>query len=193
MRRRAGIAMKPVMLGMIVMLGALALPAATADAARKARPAQLAKSAETPGERPVVSFPNDYGHGAIVVKTSERHLYYTISEREAIRYPIAVGKPSEQWFGESYVSAKAKNPGWSPTASMRRNNPRLPRYVPPGPQNPLGARALYLAWTTYRIHGTNAPNSIGGAASAGCFRMLNADVSDLYERVHIGAPVFVIQ
>ena len=141
--------------------------------------------------REVVDFDNPYGQGAIVIKTSERRLYYTISNKQAVRYPIAVGSPENQWYGTSYVSSMREDPSWRPTASMRRKNPRLPTYVAPGPENPLGVRAIYLAWTAYRIHGTNAPGSIGQAVSSGCFRMQNEHVIELYERVHIGAPVYV--
>jgi lipoprotein-anchoring transpeptidase ErfK/SrfK len=129
--------------------------------------------------------------GSIVVDTAERHLYYALGNGRAIRYLIAVGKPSFQWYGQSFVQHKAKNPGWSPTPRMRRMG--YPAYVPPGPRNPLGVRAIYLGWTEYRIHGTNTPGSIGGAVSSGCFRMHNEDVSELFERVHIGAPVYVLR
>jgi lipoprotein-anchoring transpeptidase ErfK/SrfK len=138
-----------------------------------------------------VTFLNEHGLGAIVIKTKDRHLYYTLSDREAIRYDIAVGSPQNQWYGTSYVSSKREDPSWSPTPSMRRRNPALPAYMAPGPENPLGIRAIYLDWGAYRIHGTNAPGSIGQAVSNGCFRMRTPDVVDLYERVHIGAPVFV--
>ena len=104
---------------------------------------------------------------------------------------VAVGKQGFQWFGQTFVQRKKKNPGWSPTARMRRMG--YPRYVPPGPRNPLGVRAIYLGWTEYRIHGTTAPSSIGRAASSGCIRMHNDDVVDLFERVHIGAPVYVVR
>lgn len=144
--------------------------------------------------RELVALEENYPAGAIVVRTSEKRLYYSLGNNLALRYRIAVGKQGMQWFGETFVQSKAKNPGWSPTANMRRRNPGLPRYVAGGiPQNPLGARAIYLGWSEYRIHGTNAPGSIGSAASSGCFRMLNADVKDLYERVHIGAPVYVLK
>lgn len=132
-----------------------------------------------------------YPMGSIVIDTSERRLYYSLGNGQALKYKVAVGKPRHQWFGKTFVEKKKKNPGWSPTARMRRNG--APRYVPPGPRNPLGVRAIYLGWSEYRIHGTNAPSSIGRAASSGCIRMHNADVTDLFERVHIGAPVYVIR
>jgi lipoprotein-anchoring transpeptidase ErfK/SrfK len=131
--------------------------------------------------------------GTVVVMTSERKLYYILGQGMALRYDVAVGKEGMQWSGDTFVQSKRRNPGWNPTPRMRRENPRLPSYVPPGPQNPLGERAIYLGWSEYRIHGTNAPSSIGSAASSGCIRMRNQDVKDLFERVHIGAPVQVIR
>ncbi|WP_185983652.1 L,D-transpeptidase [Aureimonas mangrovi] len=138
-------------------------------------------------------FLGDYEPGTIVVMTGARQLFLVTAPETALRYEIAVGKPSEQWFGKSWVSKKRVDPTWVPTPSMRKANPRLPASVGPGPSNPLGVRAINLGWGTYRIHGTNSPNSIGSAASAGCFRMRNADVMDLFERVHVGAQVVVLR
>ena len=132
-----------------------------------------------------------YPMGSIVIDTSERRLYYSLGNGQALKYKVAVGRPGFQWSGKTFVEKKKKDPGWYPTARMRRAG--APRFVPPGPKNPLGIRAIYLGWTEYRIHGTNAPSSIGRAVSSGCIRMLNTDVADLFERVHIGAPVFVIR
>ena len=131
--------------------------------------------------------------GTIVIKTGERKLYLVTDVDRALVYDIAVGKPSEQWFGKSWVSKKRDAPTWTPTPSMREKNPRLPQSVAPGPNNPLGERAINLGWGAYRIHGTNKPQSIGSAASAGCFRMRNADVKGLFERVHVGAEVRVLR
>ncbi len=142
--------------------------------------------------RELVSWDGDDGMGTIIVKTSERKLYYVLGKGVALRYDVAVGKDGMQWSGQTFVQGKARDPGWTPTPRMRRENPALPDYMPPGPTNPLGVRAIYLGWTAYRIHGTNAPSSIGQAASSGCIRMRNNDVVDLFERVHIGAPVHVI-
>ena len=139
-----------------------------------------------------VSFTGNYAPGTIIVVNSERKLYYVLGEGRAIVYPVAVGKPGDLWTGESVVTRKVTHPGWSPTPTMRRRNPRLPQYVPPGPKNPLGVRAMYLGWSYYLIHGTNSPWSIGRAASSGCIRMHNEHVIDLYERVHLGAPVLVV-
>ena len=141
--------------------------------------------------RDIVALDKKYALGSIVIDTSERSLYYALGHGQAIRYRVAVGKPEFQWVGQTFVQSKRKNPGWRPTLRMRRLG--YPRYVPPGPRNPLGVRAIYLGWSEYRIHGTNAPASIGRAASSGCIRMLNKDVVDLYDRVHIGAPVYVVQ
>ncbi|MEN3793989.1 L,D-transpeptidase [Fulvimarina sp. MAC3] len=143
--------------------------------------------------RPEIAFQAEADPGTIIVKTSERKLYLVTAPGKAMVYEIAVGKPSEQWFGKSWVSRKRRAPTWIPTPSMRERNPRLPQSIGPGPSNPLGERAINLGWGAYRIHGTNKPRSIGSAASAGCFRMRNADVKDLFERVHVGAEVRVLR
>jgi lipoprotein-anchoring transpeptidase ErfK/SrfK len=148
---------------------------------------------EKAGARELVNWDGGPELGTIVVNTSERKLYYVLGKGMALRYDVAVGKQGMQWSGTTFVQSKRRNPGWSPTPRMRRENPRLPAYVKPGPKNPLGVRALYLGWSAYRIHGTNAPSSIGRATSSGCIRMRNSDVKDLFERVHIGAPVHVIR
>ena len=153
---------------------------------RKAAPR---RSAYKPAK--VVPFDKKYKKGTIVVDTSDRKLFYVLRNGSALRYTVAVGKPGMQWYGKTFVQLKRKNPGWTPTARMRREG--APAYVPPGPKNPLGVRAINLGWTEYRIHGTNSPNSIGRAASSGCIRMRNSDVKDLFDRVHIGAPVYVIR
>jgi lipoprotein-anchoring transpeptidase ErfK/SrfK len=137
------------------------------------------------------AFSGGFEPGTIVVRTAERKLYLVTAPGEARRYDIAVGRPEEQWFGRSWVSKKRLDPTWIPTPDMRVQNPSLPVAVGPGPKNPLGVRALNLGWSLYRIHGTNSPDSIGGAASAGCFRMRNADVLDLFARVNVGAEVLV--
>lgn len=173
----------------------LSILAALLGASLAHAPAALAAGQPSPMEpdRSAVLFVGDYAPGTIVVYTGARRLYLVTGQDEAIEYEIAVGKPSEQWFGESWVSKKRRNPTWTPTPSMRVENPKLPQSMGPGPKNPLGERAINLGWGTYRIHGTNKPNSIGSAASAGCFRMRNADVKDLFERVHVGAQVVVLR
>jgi lipoprotein-anchoring transpeptidase ErfK/SrfK len=132
----------------------------------------------------------DYPIGAIVINATERRLYYSLGDGRALVYRVAVGKAGFGWTGQSWVSAKTKNPTWYPTARMQSQG--APRYMAPGPNNPLGPRAIYLGWGEYRIHGTNAPHTIGSASSSGCFRMINADVTDLFERVAVGAPVYVV-
>jgi lipoprotein-anchoring transpeptidase ErfK/SrfK len=162
---------------------------AAAEAARSRAYAQPAGSST----KEIVDFDGDHPQGAIFIKTAEHKLYYTLGDGKAVRYSIAVGKPGFQWSGNLWISAKHRNPSWRPTSRMRRENPRLPRVVGPGPQNPLGMRAMYLGWSEYRIHGTNAPSSIGSSSSSGCFRMHNVDAADLFERAHIGAPVHVLR
>ncbi len=139
-----------------------------------------------------VSFPARYSPGQIIVSFGDRRLYYTIAKGKAISYPIAIPKGSASWSGTLSVSNKRVNPPWTPTASMRRENPSLPAFVPGGhPKNPMGVRALYLGSTLYRIHGTDAPWLIGREVSKGCIRMHNADVIDLYNRAKIGTRVTV--
>ena len=132
--------------------------------------------------------------GAVLIRTSERRLYYGLSDGLMRVYPVAVGKGGAQWRGSAVVGRKAVRPTWHPTARQRKRK-RLPRVVRPGPANPLGTRAIYLFRggrdTLYRIHGTNSPGSIGRAVSSGCLRMRNADVEDLYSRISVGASVTV--
>lgn len=133
--------------------------------------------------------------GSVVVDVAARHLYVIGGQGKAIRFGIAVGREGVGWSGTTMVGRKARWPTWTPTAGMRQRNPKLPVQVKGGPENPLGARALYLYRdgrdTLYRIHGTNEPWSIGKAASSGCFRMLNEDVFELYGSVPVGARVYV--
>jgi lipoprotein-anchoring transpeptidase ErfK/SrfK len=178
------------MKSVVVSLAAAFLLVSTLPDPASAR-VQPGAKAKTNGE--IVDFDGEYARGTILVRTSEKRLYYVLGDGQALRYPVAVGEPKFQWSGELWVSSKQKNPTWRPTKRMRRENPALPVSMGPGPRNPLGPRALYLGWGEYRIHGTNAPHSIGAAASSGCFRMHNADAIDLFDRVHIGAPVIVVQ
>ncbi len=139
-----------------------------------------------------VNFPKKYSAGQIVVSFGDRRLYYTIGKGRAISYPIAIPKGEARWSGVHRISAKKVNPPWTPTAQMRRENPKLPAFVPGGhPRNPLGVRALYIGNTLYRIHGTDAPWLIGQQVSHGCIRMFNRDVVDLYRRARIGTRVTV--
>ncbi|HMO28718.1 L,D-transpeptidase [Enterovirga sp.] len=141
--------------------------------------------------REVVSFSARYAPGTIVVAASERRLYYVLGNGQAIRYGVGVGRPGFEWSGTKTISRKAEWPSWTPPAQMLRRRPDLPRHMKGGVANPLGARALYLGSSLYRIHGSNEPDTIGQAVSSGCIRMLNEDVIDLYDRVHVGTRVVV--
>jgi lipoprotein-anchoring transpeptidase ErfK/SrfK len=144
-----------------------------------------------PIPRETVSYPTNLAPGSLVVNTAERRLYLVQGGGTAIRYGIGVGRDGFRWSGVHRISAKREWPGWTPPAEMRRRRPDLPGYMPGGIENPLGARAIYLGSTLYRIHGSNEPETIGQAVSSGCFRMTNEDVTDLYNRVHVGATVVV--
>ena len=146
----------------------------------------------SPIPRQRVEFSTQYAPGTIVISTTERRLYFVTSPGEAIEYGVGVGRPGFEWTGTKRVSAKKEWPSWTPPAEMLRRRPDLPRYMSGGPDNPLGARAIYLGSSLYRIHGSNEPETIGQAVSSGCIRMTNEDVSDLYRRVKVGARVGVL-
>jgi lipoprotein-anchoring transpeptidase ErfK/SrfK len=141
--------------------------------------------------RQPVYFRSNEAPGTIIIDTSERFLYLIQSPTNAIRYGIGVGRDGFTWTGILKVSRKAEWPDWTPPAEMIERQPYLPRWMAGGPGNPLGARAMYLGNTVYRIHGTNAPETIGHAVSSGCFRLVNSEIEDLYSRVQIGAKVIV--
>ena len=143
--------------------------------------------------RELVAVESGFQAGTIVVKTSERKLYYMVGGGQALRYSVAVGRPGKEWSGSTHVARKEVNPIWSPPDEVRRDKPSLPDLVPPGPHNPLGPRAMVLAHGQYAIHGTNKRESIGTRASYGCIRMYNEDVVDLFEKVSIGTPVVVLR
>lgn len=144
------------------------------------------------GGRQSVSFSSQYKPGQVIVSFGDRRLYLVTQPGQALSYPIAVPREKSRWQGTTFVSQKRINPSWTPTPEMRRENPKLPNWVPGGhPMNPLGDRALYLGSSAYRIHGTDAPWTIGQAVSKGCVRMHNTDVHDLYPRVPVGARVTV--
>jgi lipoprotein-anchoring transpeptidase ErfK/SrfK len=147
----------------------------------------------SPIARTLVTYPSHDRPGTIVINTAERRLYYILANNQAIRYGIGVGRPGFAWGGIKRVSAKKEWPDWTPPTKMLRRRPDLPRYMQGGPENPLGARALYLGSTLFRIHGSNEPETIGQAVSSGCFRMTNEDVIDLYARVSVGAKVYILQ
>jgi lipoprotein-anchoring transpeptidase ErfK/SrfK len=141
--------------------------------------------------RETVPYTSHERPGTIIVDTRERYLYYVLSSDQALRYSIAVGAEGYDWAGTSTVSMKREWPDWTPTPGELKRFPNLPRHMAGGEDNPLGARALYLGSTMYRIHGTNEPWKIGSAVSSGCIRMSNEDAIDLYDRAKIGAKVIV--
>jgi lipoprotein-anchoring transpeptidase ErfK/SrfK len=141
--------------------------------------------------RETVPYAANHAPGTIVVNTKERYLYFVLGEGKSLRYNIGVGKEGHAWAGTSTISAKREWPDWSPTPNIKKREPHLPNHMKGGETNPLGARALYLGSTMYRIHGTNEPWKIGDAVSSGCIRLTNEDVIDLYDRAKIGATVIV--
>ena len=144
-------------------------------------------------QRQLVFFRSAEPPGTIIISTSERFLYLVLGNNRALRYGIGVGRDGFQWSGLLRISRKAEWPDWIPPPEMIDRQPYLPRFMAGGPGNPLGARALYLGNTVYRIHGTNQPQTVGHAVSSGCFRLVNGDVIDLYERVPVGTKVVVRQ
>ena len=142
--------------------------------------------------RQVVSFPTNEAPGTIVVDTPNTYLYLVLGNGQAMRYGIGVGRDGFTWAGTKTVEKKAEWPDWRPPQEMLERQPYLPRFMAGGPENPLGARAMYLSGSVYRIHGTNAPSTIGQRVSSGCFRLKNEDVIDLYNRVKVGAKVVVL-
>lgn len=144
-------------------------------------------------KRTTVFYRTTEAPGTIIVSTSERFLYVVQGNGRALRYGIGVGREGFQWQGLLKISRKQEWPDWTPPPEMIQRQPYLPRFMAGGPGNPMGARALYLGSTVYRIHGTNQPQTIGTAVSSGCFRLVNADIMDLYERIPVGTKVVVRQ
>jgi lipoprotein-anchoring transpeptidase ErfK/SrfK len=142
--------------------------------------------------RQIVSYSTREAPGTIVIDTPNTYLYLVLGNGQAMRYGIGVGRDGFRWSGVQHIARKAEWPDWHPPAEMVARQPYLPRFMAGGPSNPLGARALYLGNSVYRIHGTNAPSTIGGRVSSGCIRMLNEDVTDLYGRVNVGTKVVVL-
>ncbi len=141
--------------------------------------------------RSVVSFPTNHKPGTIVISTQQRRLYFVLGNGQALSYGVGVGRVGFTWSGVTRISAKREWPNWTPPAQMRQRRPDLPRHMAGGIANPLGARAMYLGSSLYRIHGSNEPETIGQAVSSGCFRLNNDDVVDLYNRVRVGTTVIV--
>jgi lipoprotein-anchoring transpeptidase ErfK/SrfK len=144
-------------------------------------------------QKQVVLYRTTEAPGTIIISTAERHLYLIEPGGRALRYGIGVGRDGFQWQGLVTITNKKEWPDWTPPPEMIARQPYLPRFMAGGPGNPLGARAMYLGTTVYRIHGTNRPDTIGTKVSSGCFRLVNADVSDLYDRVPVGTKVIIRQ
>jgi lipoprotein-anchoring transpeptidase ErfK/SrfK len=142
-------------------------------------------------KRQIVNYPTREAPGTIIIDTPNTYLYYVLGGGQAIRYGIGVGRDGFTWSGTQTVTKKAEWPDWTPPPEMIARQPYLPRHMAGGPGNPLGARAMYLGGTVYRIHGTNAPETIGTHVSSGCIRLTNEDVADLYSRVNVGTRVIV--
>jgi len=149
------------------------------------------KSAKSPVKRETIKYDGPYNANTIIVDTSERRLYYVMDDGKALKYGVGVGREGFQWAGKNRISRKAEWPGWTPPPAMRKRQPDLPQHMEGGLNNPLGARALYIGATIYRIHGSNEPWTIGQAVSSGCIRMTNDDVTHLYEQVKVGTKVVV--
>ncbi|KAA2234119.1 L,D-transpeptidase [Salinarimonas soli] len=169
--------------------GGVLLPDESGPAAIEPR----SSPAVSPVPREIVAFAGNHAPGTIVVSTAERRLYLVLSGGKAMRYGIGVGRPGFTWGGTQTITRKAQWPDWRPPAEMLKRRPDLPRHMKGGPANPLGARAMYLGSSIYRIHGSNEPETIGQAVSSGCIRMTNEDVADLYERVKVGTTVVVLR
>jgi lipoprotein-anchoring transpeptidase ErfK/SrfK len=144
-------------------------------------------------QKTVVFYRTNEAPGTIIVQSNERYLYVVQPGGRALRYGIGVGRDGFQWQGLVKITRKQEWPDWTPPEEMIQRQPYLPRFMAGGPGNPMGARALYLGATVYRIHGTNQPHTIGSAVSSGCFRLTNPDVSDLYERIPVGTKVIIRQ
>ena len=144
-------------------------------------------------QKTVVFYRTNEAPGTIIVQTNERYLYVIQPGGRALRYGIGVGRDGFQWQGLVKITQKKEWPDWTPPEEMIQRQPYLPRWMAGGPGNPLGARAMYLGATVYRIHGTNQPQTIGTSISSGCFRLTNPDVSDLYERIPVGTKVIIRQ
>ena len=177
-----------------------AAPAVASAEAAVSEPAYIAPGGSvsetqplmTPIPRETVAYEGPYGPGTIVVSTAERRLYLVLPDHQALRYGVGVGRPGFSWGGVKTITAKREWPDWTPPAAMLKRRPDLPRHMAGGIENPLGARAMYLGSSEYRIHGSNEPDTIGQAVSSGCIRMTNDDVQDLYERVKVGTKAVIL-
>ena len=159
----------------------------------RAAPEPSVEPQQSPIPRETVSWSGKDAPGSIVVNTKERRLYYVLPDGKALRYGVGVGRPGFEWGGTKTVTNKREWPDWTPPPQMIKRRPDLSRHMAGGPDNPLGARAMYLGGSLYRIHGSNEADTIGQAVSSGCIRMTNEDVTDLFERVKIGTRVTVMR
>ena len=180
----------------VILLAALAAPNAFAQGRNEVdQPGHIPSSddeqLDAKFQKTLVFYRTTEAPGTIIVSTSERYLYVVQPGGRALRYGIGVGRDGFQWQGLVKISRKMEWPDWTPPEEMIQRQPYLPRWMAGGPGNPLGARALYLGATVYRIHGTNQPQTIGTAVSSGCFRLTNSDVTDLYDRTPVGTKVII--
>ena len=185
----------------LCLAGALIVPATVAQAATTSSRKSVVKTNWTSSalsraisprfKKRVVSYESKEKPGTIVIDTGKRYLFLVLGDGKAVRYGVGVGRDGFAWKGEQRITRKAEWPDWRPPPEMREREPDLPEFVEGGPRNPLGARAMYLGNSLYRIHGTLYPDTIGRAVSSGCIRLTNDDVSDLYEKVKIGTKVIV--
>ncbi|WP_158808780.1 L,D-transpeptidase [Beijerinckia sp. L45] len=143
--------------------------------------------------RKLVIWTHGYPKGTVVISTTQRRLYYVLGDGQAYEYGVGVGREGFSWSGTKIISRKREWPDWTPPEQMLRRRPDLPRHMAGGEDNPLGARAMYLGSTMYRIHGSNEPDTMGAAVSSGCIRMTNTDVVDLYSKVKVGTKVIVLK
>jgi lipoprotein-anchoring transpeptidase ErfK/SrfK len=191
----------------IVLLAALVLNSGVVSRAEETDPKVTMDVGDEPGrvssedvriedgpyKRQVVFYRTNAAPGTVVISTPERFLYLILGDNRALRYGIGVGRQGFQWSGMVTITRRTAWPDWTPPPEMIARQPYLPRFMAGGPGNPMGARALYLGATVYRIHGTNQPETIGQAISSGCFRLANGDIADLFDRVTLGTRVIVRQ
>ena len=188
--------MRRIALLTVGLIAGLILSPASASPGRPlvfTQPSDAERPLASPIPRQTVAYSGPYTPGTIVISTSERRLYFVLPGGQALKYGVGVGRPGFTWAGASYIANKREWPDWTPPAQMLLRRPDLPRHMDGGIDNPLGARALYIAGTLYRIHGSNEPDTIGQAVSSGCIRMTNDDVVDLYGRASVGARVVVLR
>ena len=186
------------LLATFIFAGLVATSAAEAAGRAGSPPAPQALESDErpiadPTPREIVDFAGPQEPGTVIINTSERRLYFVLPGKQAIRYEVGVGRPGFEWAGVEHIANKREWPDWTPPSQMLLRRPDLPRHMAGGIDNPLGARAMYLSGTLYRIHGSNEADTIGQAVSSGCIRMTNDDVIDLYDRAKIGATVIVMR